>query len=51
LFSALQDNYVICEVRVDVKNKTMPFGAPFFRESYTLMSMYQAMLTKESVNL
>lgn len=45
----MQENYVLCELRVDVKAKTMPFG--HFREGYTLMSMYQVALTREAVNL
>jgi hypothetical protein len=28
LFQAMQENFVLCEVCVDVKQKTMPFGAP-----------------------
>ncbi len=27
IFQALQDNFVLCELRVDVKTKTMPFGS------------------------
>jgi hypothetical protein len=28
-FQALQDNFVLCELRIDVKTKTMPFGAHY----------------------
>ena len=51
-FSALQDNYVLSELRIDVKAKTMPFGSQHqFSQSYTCMSMYQVTLNREAVDL
>ena len=46
LFGAIQDNFVLCELRVDVKHKGTLVGP-----SYTLMSMFQVSLAKEAVDL
>jgi Ran GTPase-activating protein (RanGAP) involved in mRNA processing and transport len=51
-FNALQENYVLSELRLDVKAKTMPFGPQFqFSQSYTCMSMYQVTLNREAIDL
>jgi hypothetical protein len=40
-FLTLQDNFVLCELCIDVKTKTMPFGSHYqFSQSYTCMNMY-----------
>lgn len=51
-FNALQDNFVLSELRIDVKAKNMPFGSQNqFSQSYTCMSMYQVTLNREAVDL
>ena len=51
-FNAMQENYVLSELRLDVKAKTMPFGPQFqFSQSYTCMSMYQVTLNREAIDL
>jgi len=47
LFAAIQDNFVLSELRVDLKHK----GGAFVGPSYTLMSMFQVSLAKEAVDL
>ncbi|CDW71712.1 UNKNOWN [Stylonychia lemnae] len=47
LFHAIAENYVISEIYVEIKGKTIPFGF----SNNTLMSMYQICLTKENVDL
>jgi hypothetical protein len=43
---------VLSELSVDVKNKTMPFGAAYaFNGQYVLSSMYQVTLTRENIDL
>ena len=51
-FNALQENFVLSELRLDVKAKNMPFGSQHqFSQSYTCMSMYQVTLNREAVDL
>lgn len=47
LFQSLTDNFVISEIIVDMKGKSIPFGF----SHYTLMSMYEAYISKENINL
>ena len=47
LFSSLSENYVLSEIRIDLKGKQLPFGF----SSYTLLSMYDVFVTKESIDL
>jgi len=47
LYQAIQDNFVISEVKIEIKGKSIPFGF----STYPLMSMYQLHLTQESVDL
>ena len=47
LYAALAENYVISELKIDFKGKTMPFGF----SNYILMSMYQVFLTRENIFL